>query len=214
MCRGVPNLNTFQRSREAGEPRSLALQTGVVSRAAGSCFLEMGRTKVMVACYGPEEAARAGTFSDMGVLECHITRAPFAEQKRATLQETDADRGLRRDLDAMIKPAILLEKYPKSTIALQATILEDDGGVLPALVMASSTALVEAGIELRDIVTAIAGDARMVLALMPSVGEVCGLLHDGKMQLKAQTAATHTLLEAAANYGSALRSTLLEHASA
>lgn len=35
------------------------MQTGVISQAAGSAYAELGRTKVMVAVYGPRPAVRA-----------------------------------------------------------------------------------------------------------------------------------------------------------
>ena len=66
-----------------------------------------------------------------------------------TLRESD----LSRRLTASLLPVIILEKYPKCTIIVTTTVLQDDGSCLSAAITAASMALVDARVELRDVVT-------------------------------------------------------------
>jgi exosome complex component MTR3 len=66
-----------------------------------------------------------------------------------TLRESD----LSRRLTASLLPVIILEKYPKCTIIVATTVLQDDGSCLSAAITAASMALVDARVELRDVVT-------------------------------------------------------------
>jgi exosome complex component MTR3 len=66
-----------------------------------------------------------------------------------TLRESD----LSRRLTASLLPVIILDKYPKCTIIVTTTVLQDDGSCLSAAITAASMALVDARVELRDVVT-------------------------------------------------------------
>jgi exosome complex component MTR3 len=66
-----------------------------------------------------------------------------------TLRESD----LSRRLTASLLPVLILEKYPKCTVIVTTTVLQDDGSCLSAAITAASMALVDARVELRDVVT-------------------------------------------------------------
>jgi exosome complex component MTR3 len=65
------------------------------------------------------------------------------------LQET----ALSNQLMSALLPVISLEKYPKCTIVIQATVLQDNGSCLSAVITAATLALVDARVELLDLVT-------------------------------------------------------------
>ena len=66
-----------------------------------------------------------------------------------SMRESD----LSRRLTAALLPVVILEKYPKCTVVVTITVLQDDGSCLSAAITAASMALVDAQIELRDVVT-------------------------------------------------------------
>mmetsp|Transcript_10896 Transcript_10896/g.11701 ORF Transcript_10896/g.11701 Transcript_10896/m.11701 type:complete len:352 (-) Transcript_10896:403-1458(-) len=66
-----------------------------------------------------------------------------------TLRESD----LSRRLTAALLPVVILEQYPKCAIVINLTVLQDDGSCLSASITAASMALVDALVELRDVVT-------------------------------------------------------------
>ena len=61
------------------EMRAAAIKTGIVSDASGSCYLEVGGTKVVCSVRGPRAATGGGlNFSDShGVLECELKFSPW-----------------------------------------------------------------------------------------------------------------------------------------
>lgn len=65
-------------------------------------------------------------------------------------RETDLATKLMTALEA----AVPLTSYPKCAIVLHVTVLQDDGNMLAATVTAATMALVDAGMELYDVVTA------------------------------------------------------------
>ena len=58
------------------------LNTGIVSKAQGSAYIEQGQTKAICAVYGPREIPRKSDFTMKGILNCTIERTPFAGFKR------------------------------------------------------------------------------------------------------------------------------------
>jgi exosome complex component MTR3 len=69
--------------------------------------------------------------------------------QQVVMQET----GLSHQLTSALLPVVSLEKYPKCTIVIQATILQDSGSCQSAVITAATLALVDAGVELLDLVT-------------------------------------------------------------
>mmetsp|Transcript_53619 Transcript_53619/g.109747 ORF Transcript_53619/g.109747 Transcript_53619/m.109747 type:complete len:348 (-) Transcript_53619:239-1282(-) len=60
---------------------------------------------------------------------------------------------LSRKMTAALLPVVVLERYPKCTVVVNLTVLQDDGSCLSAAITAASMALVDAQVELRDVVT-------------------------------------------------------------
>ena len=69
--------------------------------------------------------------------------------QEVSLREAD----LSRKLTEALLPVVVLEKYPKCTVVVNTTILQDDGSCLSAACTAASMALVDARVELRDLIT-------------------------------------------------------------
>ena len=81
--------------------------------------------------------------------------ASFAGDTRKTPGQSDEERAWAAALEATLGAVVLLEKYPKSVIDVFVLIVERDGSVLAASINAGSLALANAGIEMRDLVTAV-----------------------------------------------------------
>lgn len=65
--------------------RSLTVRPGVVGRAPGSAYVELGSTKLVCTVYGPRSstARTAGkTFRTLGNVSCEMNFAPFSALKR------------------------------------------------------------------------------------------------------------------------------------
>ena len=72
--------------RKIDELRNIYIEAGVLHRADGSCYLEWGNNKVMVAIYGPREALPKHTQNPLrAVVRARYNMAAFSvdERKRA-----------------------------------------------------------------------------------------------------------------------------------
>ncbi|GAA5913494.1 hypothetical protein JCM5296_001744 [Sporobolomyces johnsonii] len=118
------------------------LQPGLVTETAGSAYIEAGRTKVLVAVYGPKPTPPSTPYNPKAKLNVEVKFAPFSS-------------GVRRYVPGKsLLPSIILTALPKSQINLFVTVLESDGwdGDVSLAVTAASVALAEAGIAMHGLV--------------------------------------------------------------
>jgi len=147
--------------RKPNEIRRLKIQIGPLSSSSsvgGSALVEMGLTVALATVRGPIECARrSDELMDRAMVDVTVKMAPFASavDRRVTNPNTDrrlieASHMLKRAMEA----AILLHLYPRSRIEIVVVILADDGGRLCAAINASTLALQDAGIPMKDFVCA------------------------------------------------------------
>jgi ribonuclease PH len=139
--------------------RPLSLRLNHAPGAPGSCYLELGATKVAATVYGPRENARAAgdAVANHGVLEVRAQFAPFASRalrRAAPAAVSEEERRLAGALRAALLPALLLERFPRCVVEVHVLVLEADGGELAAGALVASAALLHAGVDLADVVTA------------------------------------------------------------
>ena len=145
-------LGNRSEGRAVDSHRKIFLSTGVITSAKGSAYIEQGRTKVMVGVYGPREVQRRSDFRMEGVLTAELKYAPFACDTRRGQQADREEQELGVVIAEALSSTVCLHKYPKSAIEVFVTVIEDDGGVVAAVLTAAGLALAEAGIHMFDIV--------------------------------------------------------------
>lgn len=67
--------------KESSSARSIFVQTGLVSQASGSAYLETDTIKVACAVYGPRQI-RSKTYSEEAELNVDVRFASFATRRR------------------------------------------------------------------------------------------------------------------------------------
>jgi len=187
--------------RKFDELRPMKIEAGVLERADGSAYLEIGGNKILVAVYGPRELhVRRIMRPDMAVIRCRYNMAPFSvgERKRPGPDRRSVE--ISKITSDALRPAIFLEKFPRSTIDVFIEVLEAEGGTRCAGLTAASVALADAGIPMRDLVASCAagkadgnvvldlsekedkeGEADLPVAIMPRTGEISLLQMDGHL---------------------------------
>ena len=71
--------------RKFDELRPIKIEAGVLERADGSAYLEVGGNKILVAVYGPRESyIRRLLEPNSGVIRCRYNMAPFSVGDRKT----------------------------------------------------------------------------------------------------------------------------------
>ncbi|KAM7429889.1 Exosome complex component MTR3 [Porites harrisoni] len=220
-----------QDGRKEDELRPMFLRSGVVSQARGSAYIEMQRTKVTCAVYGPRESSRQQEFSQKGKLTCEFKFAPFSCWQRRQHMQDSEEKEFSSFVVQALEPAVCLEKFPKAQIDIYITVLENDGNALSAGIICASLALGEAGIEMYDLVsscsliqkgstslmdpTFLEGvspevDGKVTVAFLPTLNVVSGLLQDGELAHDQAVKAVKSCMEGCARIYPVLQESLVQ----
>ena len=186
--------------RKIDELRPIKIEVGVLNRADGSCYLEMGGNKIVAAVYGPREVhPRHMQKSTTAIVRYKYSMAAFSVEDRKRpgpdRRSTEVSKVSRQALE----PVIFVEKYPRSAIDIFVEVLQADAGTRAAGINAASVALADAGIPMKCLVSACAvgkvddtlvldldkdednyGQADMPVAVTPN-GDITLLQMDGHL---------------------------------
>ncbi|KAF5429127.1 exosome complex component RRP41 [Candidatus Methanophagaceae archaeon] len=187
--------------RRFDELRNIKIEVGVLKRADGSCYFELGDNKVLAAVYGPREMhPRHAQDAKMAVVKFRYNMAPFSVDDRKRpgpdRRSVEISKVSREALD----PVILREYYPKAAIEVYVEILQSDAGTRTAGINAASVALADAGVPMRDLVSSVAvgkvggeivldlnavednyGEADMPIAMIARRNTITALQMDGNL---------------------------------
>ena len=189
------NTETLTRNVDGRFPeqmRSFSIRPSVIPQSKGSCYLELGNTKLTCAIYGPRGTGKIGkTFLDQGNVYCEVDILPFASDKRRPYQRESDEQELSRQLQEALETVVRRETFPNAVVDVYINIIEDDGSVLAASITAASVALSLAGIQQLDTLTACtavftpssplidptgfeqsSASSQMTVALMANSGEI------------------------------------------
>ncbi len=204
------------------ELRPIKIEVGVLKRADGSCYFELGDNKVIAAVYGPREMhPRHAQDAKMAVVKFRYNMAPFSVDDRKRpgpdRRSVEISKVSREALD----PVIMREYYPKTAIDVYVEILQSDAGTRTAGINAASIALADAGIPMKDLVSSVAvgkidgeivldlnaiednhGEADMPVAMVARTNTITLLQMDGRLEreefergLKLAMGACHQIYE-------------------
>ena len=143
--------------RSFDELRPIRIEVGVLKRADGSCYLEMGRNKVMAAVYGPREV-HPKHLADPGkaIVRYRYNMAPFSVEERKRPGPDRRSVEISKVSREALETIIMTEMFPRSAVDIFVEILQADAGSRTACLNAASVALVDAGIPMKGIVTSVA----------------------------------------------------------
>ncbi len=190
--------------RKPDQPREMEAKAGIIKRADGSAMFRMGNTVAYAAVYGPRDLfPKFLQDPKKGVLRCRYNMMPFSGA---------GDRvkpgGSRRskEISMVIEKALLsvvnLDDFPNAVVDVFIELPQTDAGTRCAGICAASIALADAGISMKDLVSAIsvgkvedkllvdlsyAEEAYegtvvdMPVAMIPRTGQVTLLQMDGLM---------------------------------
>ena len=155
--------------RKLNELRPIKIEVGPLSNADGSAYIEQGKNKILAAVYGPKEVhPKHLALPDRTRLRCRYHMAPFSVQERKSPAPSRREKELSKVIREAFEPAVFTVYYPRTSIDIYIEVLQADGGTRCAGITAVSLALADAGIPLRDLVSACAAgkvDGRLVLDL-------------------------------------------------
>jgi exosome complex component RRP41 len=186
--------------RGADQIRPIKIEVGVLARADGSCYIEMGGNKVIAAVYGPREVhPRHLQEVTRAIVRYRYNMASFSVEERKRPGPDRRSYELSKVSREALEPVILTSYFPRSVIDVFVEVLQADAGTRTAGINAASVALADAGIPMKSMISSCAagkvadtlildpmkeednfGQADMPLAMTPS-GEITLLQMDGRL---------------------------------
>jgi len=184
--------------------RPIKIEAGVLHRADGSCYLEWGGNKVLVAVYGPREAIPRHTQNPLrAVVKARYNMAAFSVEDRKRPGPDRRSREISKVISEALEKVILTEQFPRAAIDVNIEVLDAEAGTRCAGLTAAGVALADAGIPMIDIPVSCAagkiaghvavdlgkeedncGDADLPVAISPRTGEILLLQMDGHLTLE------------------------------
>lgn len=185
--------------RKIDETRNVTIKAGVLKNAEGSAYIEFGDNKILVGVFGPRDVhPKHLSNTDTGILRCRYHMSPFSVTERKNPAPSRREIEISKVIKEALLPAVILEKFPRTVVDVYIEILQADGGTRCAALAAASVALADAGIPMRDLVSACAagkvadtiildvnneedqaGQADMPVGYMPNFDKVTLLQLDG-----------------------------------
>lgn len=185
--------------RKIDEPRRIMIKAGVLKNANGSAYIEFGENKILAGVFGPRDVhPKHLANTDRGILRCRYHMQPFSVGERKNPAPSRREIEISKVIKEALEPAVMLENFPRTVVDVFIEILQADGGSRCAALDAAAVALADAGIPMRDMVSACAagkvadtivldinneedqeGQADMPVAYMPNLGKVTLIQLDG-----------------------------------
>ena len=187
--------------RKEEELREIEMKLDVVKRACGSASAKFGNTEGLAAVYGPKALfPRFLQEDEKCTLRCRYNMAPFSVEDRKAPGRDRRSTEISKVIRLAIEPTIFLEEYPRSGILMFIEMIQADGSTRVTGINALSMALADAGVPMRDLVTACSvgkvndtlivdlngeedceGQADLAFAMLPNKNLVTLLQMDGDL---------------------------------
>lgn len=143
--------------RKIEDLRPIKIEVGILKNANGSAYIEFGKNKIIAAVYGPKEVhPKHMALPDRAVLRCRYHMSPFSTDTRKNPAPSRREIEISKVIREALEPAIMINDYPRTAIDVFLEVLQSDGGSRCAGITASSVALADAGINMKDLVSACA----------------------------------------------------------
>lgn len=186
--------------RRPDELRPIKIEMGVLARADGSCYMEMGDNKVIAAVYGPREVhPRHLQEATRAIVRYRYNMASFSVEERKRPGPDRRSNEVSKVSREALEPVILTSYFPKSVVDVFVEVLQADAGTRTAGINAASVALADAGIPMKSLISSCAagkvdgeivldpmklednfGEADVPIAMTPN-GDITLLQMDGRL---------------------------------
>ncbi|MCD6279409.1 exosome complex exonuclease Rrp41 [Candidatus Micrarchaeota archaeon] len=139
--------------------RQISIKAHVINEADGSAYIKWGNNKILVGVYGPKECLPKHIADPhKAVVRARYNMAPFAgKEGHGRSGPSRRSIEISKVVSDTFQNVILAEQFPRTMIEIFIDVLQSDGGTRCAAVTAASVALADAGIPMKDMVSAVAG---------------------------------------------------------
>jgi exosome complex component RRP41 len=144
--------------RDFDELRPMEAKAGIIKKADGSAYFKMGNTIAYAAVYGPREMfPKFMQNPKKGVLRCNYNMMPFSGAgERVRPGPSRRSKEISAVTDKALGAVVDLTDSPNAVVDVYIELSQTDAGSRCCGINAAAIALADAGIPMRDIVSAVA----------------------------------------------------------
>jgi exosome complex component RRP41 len=144
--------------RKDDECRAMEAKVGVIPNADGSAMFKTGNTVALAAVYGPRELhPRKIQNVERGIVRVSYQMMPFSGHgNRVRPGLSRRSKEIQLVIEQSLMPVLDLKAYPKAVIDIIVQLPQTDAGTRCAAITAASMALADAGIKMKQLVSAVA----------------------------------------------------------
>lgn len=181
--------------RKKDELRPIKIEVGVLKSANGSAYIEWGKNKIICGVYGPKPCVPKHIANPFRA----IIRTKYSMSTFASVEGHGKAGPNRRSIEIskvirdVFEQIIETEKFPGAEIEILIDVLQASGGTRTASITAASAALVNAGIPMRDLISAVAV-GKVDGELIVDLGKEEDNYGDGDMPIAMSRKHKHILL--------------------
>lgn len=144
--------------RKFEQTRPIKAKVGIIPRADGSAMFSIGNTIAYAAVYGPRSMfPKFLQNPEKGTLRCNYSMLPFSSKgERVRPGPSRRAREISMVTEKALLPAVDLSDFPNAVVDVFIELPQTDAGTRCAGICAASMALADAGIIMKDLVSAVA----------------------------------------------------------
>src|SRR3989338_8119395 len=228
----VEDMSKRNDGRAPEELRKIEAKTGIIKRADGSAMFRIGETIAYAAVYGPRELhPKFLQNPEKGLLRCNYNMMAFSGSgERVRPSPNRRSREISKVIEKSLEPVLDLTLYPNAVIDIFIELIQTDAGTRCAGICAAAMALADAGIPMKDLVSALSvgylrneimmdingeedmneGATDIAIACLPATGEISLLQIDGEIKKDVLLKALEKAKEAAKKIAEVQRKALKE----
>jgi len=192
-----------RKDRKLNEMRKIEAKVGVIKRADGSAMFKIGDTIAIAAVYGPRNLyPKFMQDPEKGILRVNYNMISFSVSERIRPGPSRRSKEISLVTENALRPCLNLQDFPNAVVDVFVEIIQADAGTRCAGICAASMALADAGIPMKDLVSAVSvgkmgdtlvvdldkheedyegGSTDMPVAMLPRNNKVSLLQMDGNM---------------------------------
>jgi exosome complex component RRP41 len=190
--------------RKLDETRPIEAKVGIIERADGSAIFKIGQTIAYAAVYGPRNLyPKFMQDPQKGILRVNYNMMPFSGHgERVRPGGSRRAKEISMVTEKALLPVIDLSDFPNAVVDVFIELPQTDAGTRCAGICAAAMALADAGIMMKDLVSAVAVGcidgtviadlnydeeafegkvADIPVAILPNSGEISLLQMDGEV---------------------------------
>jgi len=144
--------------RKLDELRPIEAKVGVIPNAKGSAMFRSGHTLAYAAVYGPRELFPKHLQNPKkGIIRCYYNMMPFSGSgERIRPGGNRRAQEISMVMTNALNPVVDLSAFPNTVVDIFVELPQTDAGTRCAAICAASMALADAGIPMKDMVSAVA----------------------------------------------------------